>query len=162
MSDIKANKIPNILTMPLTGFSLILHSFNNGTDGFIFSIVGIAVGCGLLSIPYMVKGMGAGDVKLMGAVGSFLGAKATIEAFLLIALAGGVYSFGLIMLRRDTFKGFFGEKLGVLSDVGLFRRYVPIQSENSGQNPRLKYGVAIAFGTITYLLLKSFGIKLFA
>jgi len=161
-SDVKSNKVPNIMTIPFAIFAVAFHSFNNGSDGLIFSIVGMVTGMGLLMIPYMMSGMGAGDVKLMGAVGSFLGARATLEAFILIALAGGVYSLALILIRRDIFKGFFTEKLMVLSSMVLLRQYVPIQAESSGQKPRLKYGLAIAFGTITYLLLKSVGIKLFA
>jgi len=106
-------------------------------------------------------GMGAGDVKLMGAVGGFLGVKATFEAFLLIALAGAVYSFAMILIRRDAFKGFLSEKFLILSGMLILKQYFPLHTETSVQKPRLKYGVAIAFGTITYLLLKSLGIKFF-
>ena len=105
--------------------------------------------------------MGAGDVKLMGAVGSFFGAKATLGAFLFIALVGGVYSLAIILVRRDVFKGFFSEKLLVLSSIVMLRQYVPIETGNTRQKPRLKYGVAIAVGTISYLLAKAFGIKFF-
>jgi prepilin peptidase CpaA len=146
----------------LTGITI--HTIAAGLEGLLFGLAGCAAGIGLLVIPYMMSGMGAGDVKLMGAVGAFLGAKATLEAFLLIAIAGGVYSLALILIRRDVFKGFFSEKLMVLSSMVMLRQYVPIQTqtESSGQKPRLKYGVAIAFGTILHLLLKSQGIKLFA
>jgi prepilin peptidase CpaA len=163
-SDVLSKKIPNVLTMPFSACAIILHSYTEGMDGFLFSTAGMAVGIGLLIVPYILSGMGAGDVKLMGAVGAFLGAKATLEAFIFIALAGGVYSLALILFRRDAFKGFFGEKLMVLSSMVMLRQYVPLQTqtESSGQKPRLKYGVAIAFGTIAYLLLNSFGIKFFA
>jgi prepilin peptidase CpaA len=157
--DITANKIPNIVTIPSVISAVALHSLNHGLDGFLFSTAGMATGIALLIIPYIMSGMGAGDVKLMGAVGSFLGVKATFEAFLIIALFGGVYAMALILIRRDVFKGFFSEKLMVLSSMVLLRQYMPIQTESSGQKPRLKYGVAIALGTITYLVLKSFGIK---
>ena len=160
-SDIRSNKIFNIVTVPFAISAVALHTFNNGLDGFLFSTAGMATGIALLVIPYIMGGMGAGDVKLMGAVGSFLGAKATLGAFLFIALAGGIYSLALILIRRDVFKGFFSEKLLVLSSMVMLRQYVPIQTESSGQKPRLKYGVAIAFGTITYLLTKALGIKFF-
>jgi prepilin peptidase CpaA len=160
-SDVRSNKIPNIVTIPFAIAAVTLHSFNNGLDGFFFSTAGMATGIALLVLPYVMGGMGAGDVKLMGAVGSFLGAKATLGAFLFIALAGGVYSLAIILIRRDIFKGFFTEKLLVLSSMVMLRQYVPIQTESSGQRPRLKYGVAIAFGTITYLLTKALGIKFF-
>lgn len=160
-SDIRSNKIFNIVTVPFAVSAVALHTFSNGLDGFLFSTVGMATGIALLVLPYIMGGMGAGDVKLMGAVGSFLGAKATLGAFLFIALAGGIYSLALILIRRDVFKGFFREKLLVLSSMVLMRQYVPIQTESSGQKPRLKYGVAIAFGTMTYLLTKALGIKFF-
>jgi prepilin peptidase CpaA len=161
VSDIRSNKIPNILTIPFAISALVLHTFNNGLDGFLFSTAGLATGIALLVIPYIMGGMGAGDVKLMGAVGSFLGAKATLGAFLFIALAGGIYSLALILIRRDVFKGFFSEKLLVISSMVTLRQYVPIETGNTGQKPRLKYGLAIAFGTITYLVTKALGIKFF-
>ena len=160
-SDVRANKIPNIVTIPFAISALALHSFNNGLDGFLFSTAGMATGIAVLVLPYIMGGMGAGDVKLMGAVGGFLGAKATLGAFLFIALAGGIYSLAIILIRRDMFKGFFSEKLLVLSSMVLLRQYVPIETGNTGQKLRLKYGVAIAFGTITYLLTKALGIKFF-
>jgi prepilin peptidase CpaA len=162
LTDIRRSQIPNLLTLPCALAGMTLNTLVSGMDGFLLSMVGCATGIGLLAVPYMMSGMGAGDVKLMGAVGSFLGAKATFEAFLIVALFGGVYAIALILIRRDVFKGFFSEKLVVLHSMVLLRQYVPIQIESSGQKPRLKYGVAIAFGTITYLVLKSFGIKFFA
>ena len=129
-SDVRTNKIPNIVTIPFAACAIALHTFNNGLDGFLFSTAGMATGIALLVIPYIMGGMGAGDVKLMGAVGSFLGAKATLGAFLFIALAGGVYSLAIILIRRDVFKGFFSEKLLVLSSMVMLRQYVPIQTES--------------------------------
>jgi prepilin peptidase CpaA len=161
VSDVRANKIPNYLTMPFAACAIVLSCLSNGMDGFLFSTAGMATGIALLVIPYVIGGMGAGDVKLMGAVGSFLGAKATLGAFLFIALAGGIYSLAIILIRRDIFKGFFSERLLFLSSMVMLRPYVPIETKNTGQKPRLKYGVAIAFGTITYLVTKALGITFF-
>jgi prepilin peptidase CpaA len=162
LTDIRESRIPNLLTLPCALIGITLHTLFAGMEGFLFSIIGCAAGIGLLLLPYLMSGMGAGDVKLMGAVGAFLGAKATLEAFILIALAGGVYSLAIILIRRDAFKGFFSEKLMVLHSMVLLGESAPIQFENSSQKPRLRYGVAIAFGTITYLMLQSFGIKFYA
>jgi prepilin peptidase CpaA len=161
VQDLKQGKISNRLTLPAALLAVMLHTGQDGIDGLFFSLAGFGTGLGLLLVFYLVGGMGAGDVKLMGAVGSFLGAKATLGAFLFIALAGGIYSLALILIRRDIFKGFFSEKLLVLSSMVTLRQYVPIETGNTGQKPRLKYGVAIAFGTITYLLTKVLGIKFF-
>jgi prepilin peptidase CpaA len=161
LTDIRTNRIPNLLTLPFALGGMAFNATANGMDGFLFSLAGCAAGIGFLIIPYLMSGMGAGDVKLMGAVGSFLGAKETFEAFLLIALFGGIYSVALIVIRRDVFKGFFNEKLLALSSMVMLRQYVPIEIENTGQKPRLKYGVAIALGTIMYLLTKALGVKFF-
>jgi prepilin peptidase CpaA len=119
-------------------------------------LVGIAV----LIIPYVLSGMGAGDVKLMGTVGGFLGAKETFEAFILVALAGGIYSLVIMFRHREMFKGFFVDKLMALFSMVMTRRYIPLQMDNSSQKPRLKYGVAIAFGSSLYLILKTVGIRI--
>jgi prepilin peptidase CpaA len=159
LTDIRTSRIPNLLTIPCTLAGMVLHTLTAGMDGFLFSLMGCAAGIGLLILPYLMSGMGAGDVKFMGAVGSLLGAKATLEAFVFVALAGGVYSLVLILIRRDAFKGFFSEKLVILSNMVMLGQSVTMQSESSGKRPRLKYGVAIAFGTITYLVTKALGIK---
>jgi prepilin peptidase CpaA len=159
--DLRTQKIPNLLTYPAMIFALSYHSAINGFEGLIFSGAGLLIGILLLIIPYAMGGMGAGDAKLLGTIGSFLGAKATFIAFIFIALAGGIYSLALILIHRDVFKGFFSEKLLVLSSMVTLRQYVPIENRNSEHRPRLKYGVAIAFGTITYLLTKALGIKFF-
>jgi prepilin peptidase CpaA len=159
--DLRTQKIPNLLTYSAMVFALSYHSAISGFEGLIFSSSGLLIGILLLIIPYFMGGMGAGDAKLLGAIGSFLGAEATFSAFIFIALAGGIYSLALILIRRDVFKGFFSEKLLVLSSMVMLRQYVPIQADSSEQRPRLKYGVAIAFGTITYLLTKALGIKFF-
>jgi prepilin peptidase CpaA len=161
-TDSKSNRIPNYLTLSGMIAALFLHSSASGFNGFLLSVGGILLGFGILMIPYLMGGMGAGDVKLMAAVGGFLGAKATFEAFLLIAVAGGVYSIALILISRNHFKGFFREKLMFLYSIVMLGQLFPIQTESSGQKPRLKYGVAIAFGTITYLMVGSFGFKFFA
>lgn len=161
LTDIRENKIPNILTIPFSLCALIIHSFNSGMSGFVFSVVGILAGLGLLIFPYILSGMGAGDVKLMGAAGSFLGAKATLEAFIVIGLVGGIYSLGLILFHRNLFGGVLSEKLFALSSMLILKQYVPIRNEKFGQKPRLKYGIAIAFGTLIYLWLKSIGINFF-
>jgi prepilin peptidase CpaA len=159
--DLRTQKIPNMLTYPAMIFALSYHSAINGFEGLIFSSSGLLIGILLLTIPYVMGGMGAGDAKLLGVIGSFLGAKATFGAFIFIALAGGIYSLALILIHRDVFKGFFSEKLLVLSSMVMLRQYVPIETGTTGQKPRLKYGVAIAFGTITYLVTKALGIKFF-
>ncbi len=162
--DYRHGKIPNFVTIPSAVFGILIHTASNGTDGFLFSASGIAIGLSVLAVPYLLGGVGAGDVKMMGAVGSFLGAKATLEAFFLVAILGGIYSVALIALQRQAFHGIFKQTL--ITPMLLFSGAIRVQDlagtsniESSGRRPRLKYGVPIALGTITYLILKSLGVQ---
>jgi len=160
--DLIQGKVPNFLSITGAITGCAFHFSSQGVDGLFFSLFGIVIGVGLLLVPYILGGMGAGDVKLMGAVGSFLGAKAVFEAFLLIAVLGGIYSVVLILVGHDAFKNIFVKPMILL--VGVAKppiRSGPTQNENTGRKPRLKYGVPIALGTITYLILKSLGIQSF-
>ena len=105
--DLRAQKIPNLITFPSVIIALLYHFFTNGIDGLIFSALGLTTGIGLLIVPYMLSVTGAGDAKLMGAVGAILGSKIVFIVFLFTALVGGIYSVITILLHHKQFKGFF-------------------------------------------------------
>jgi prepilin peptidase CpaA len=152
--DIKSNKIPNWLTFPTIIVGLIYSGFNYGIAGLLFSIGGLGTGIGLLLIFYLMGGMGAGDVKLMGAVGAFLGAKGVFYAFLATSIVGGF--FALIILAwsgdlRITSKR-YGTMLKTLLLTGEFSYISPSEKIKALKMP---YGVAIALGTIATILLKN-------
>ncbi len=103
VTDLYQRRIPNLVTYPTICIALATYSFIGGLNGFLFSLYGLSFGFVVFLIPYLMGGMGAGDVKLMGAVGAVLGFKQTIIALLFVAIAGGVIALGLIVYRR-TFK----------------------------------------------------------
>ena len=149
--DLRVQRIPNLITFPAVIISLLYHFFTNGIDGLIFSTLGLAAGIGLFIIPYMIGFSGAGDAKLMGAVGAILGSKSTFSAFLIIALVGGVYAIIIILLNKKQFKGFFKKQLITLKLFILTREFIPDPVEENSKKPKLCYGVAIALGTLIYL-----------
>jgi prepilin peptidase CpaA len=149
--DFRAQKIPNLITFPAAAIALFYHFFTHGFDGLIFSTLGLAAGIGLLIIPYILGGMGAGDAKLMGAVGAILGSKGVFIAFLLSALVGGLYAVIIILLNKKQFKGFFNKHLITLKLFILTRKFIPDPVEENKNKPKLCYGVAIALGTFIYM-----------
>jgi prepilin peptidase CpaA len=149
--DLRTQKIPNLITFPVIIMAILYHFFTNGIDGLIFSTQGLATGIGLLIIPYILGGMGAGDAKLMGAVGAILGAKSVFMAFLSCALVGGIYAIILILLNKKQFKGFFKKQLVTLQLFIFTRKFIPDPVEENDKKPKLCYGVAIALGTFIYL-----------
>ena len=153
--DFRTQKIPNLITFPGAIVALFYHFFTNGINGLIFSAMGLATGIGLLIIPYITGGMGAGDVKLMGTVGAVLGSKSVFIAFLLTALVGGIYAQIIILLNQKQFKGylkgFFKKQLITLKLFILTREFIPDPVEENSKKPKLCYGVAIALGTFIYM-----------
>jgi prepilin peptidase CpaA len=161
IADLKTQKIPNFVTLPGMLIALAYHTALNGFDGLLFSAAGIGIGIALLIIPYLMGGMGAGDAKLMGAIGGVLGAKAVFYAFLLIAAVGGIYALILIVIYRTEYKGFFRKKYDDLVNFILTRKYIPDTEERSKNRPRLCYGLAIALGTGIYILLDATRFRFF-
>lgn len=158
-TDLKFQKIPNLLTLPGMTSALTLYSFAAGFDGFLFSLMGIAAGIGIMLIPYLLGGMGAGDAKLMGAVGGFLGAKGVLGAFLLTAVIGGIYALLTIFIFRDHFKNYFKGFWRRCLTFLATRVYIPDPEDGRSKRPRLCYGLAIALGTGSYLVINFMGYR---
>ena len=146
-SDIRFHKIPNWLTFPAMAIGVFSHTGFKGLDGFIFSISGLVVGIAVLMIPYLFGGTGAGDVKLMGAVGAFLGAKGVFIAFLATSIVGGIYAIALL-----AFYGYLKEALkrylAILKTFIFTQKFIYVPPSKGEEKPKLRYGVAIALGTI--------------
>lgn len=150
ISDLRFHKIPNWLTFSTIGAGIIYHTYMKSYKGFLFSIKGVFVGIALLLLFYILGGTGAGDVKLMGAVGGLLGAFGVFKAFLFAALIGGIYAIVLLALHRGdlNFKNKVKRYGTMLKTFFFTQRLIYIPPENKGERPLLCYGVVIALGTL--------------
>jgi len=81
--DVKTRRIPNWLNVTALVLAVVFHVATNGWDGFLHSLGGFAVGFGVLLVLWLIGGGGGGDVKLMGALGAWLGPLSTVFVFLL-------------------------------------------------------------------------------
>jgi prepilin peptidase CpaA len=145
--DLHSHKIPNWLTFPAATLALVYHTTMNGSSGFLFSLGGIGVGIAILLPFYLKGGMGAGDVKLLGAVGGFLGPKGVFLAFLFTALVGGIYAL-ILMVSHGYLKKTILRYKTILSAFLLTRNFIYIPPPGNERKPRLWYGLAIALGTV--------------
>jgi len=151
--DLLFHKIPNWLTYPTILIGIFYYIGIKGVEGFLFSIGGIAVGTATLIIPYLLGGTGAGDVKLLGAVGSLLGPKGVFVAFILTSIVGGIYA--LILLTCHGYLKEIIKRYGsMLKALVLTKRFIYIPSSHKKEKPKLCYGVAIALGTIISIAFK--------
>lgn len=81
MIDLRTKRIPNYLTMPAALLGLAYHSFAPAGWGIGTSLAGLGVGLALLLLPWLLGGGGMGDVKLLGALGAWLGPRLMLIAF---------------------------------------------------------------------------------
>jgi prepilin peptidase CpaA len=150
-------KVPNWITYPMifSGwvYSWLLSPYP-GWEGLGYSLMGTAVGLGLLLPAYAIGGMGAGDVKLLAGVGAWMWPSVTFYAFAVSALVGGVIAIGMVLWtkswdkHRNQFWGIFNEIITVKDPETL----AAIAAERKPRMFLLPYGIPIAIGSIAYFL----------
>lgn len=149
-SDLRWRKIPNYLTLPAIVLGFLLNFLGNSWNGLVFSFLGFLVGMGILILPFMLGGMGGGDVKFMGALGALVGGYSILNIFLYTALAGGAIALVVAIANKnlvDTFKRIWL----LLKCVFLFR--LPSAGTGLlGKSIAIPYGLAIGAGAIVYLI----------
>jgi prepilin peptidase CpaA len=150
-SDYRRRIIPNFLTLPAMALGLILNLVGLGWyHGLLFSIPGLLAGIGLLLLPFEFGQMGGGDVKLMGALGAFLGAYAILNVFLYTTLAGGVFALGAAVYKKSFVATI--KKVGLLAKCMVLFRAPAAGTALFKDSIPIPYGLAIGAGTFCYLI----------
>jgi prepilin peptidase CpaA len=148
-------KVPNWITFPMiiSGwiYSATLSPFA-GWEGLMFSLVGTAVGLGLLLPLYAIGGMGAGDVKLLAGVGAWVWGTVTLYAFVVSAIIGGLIAIAMVVVRRKWGKHQlqFWMICNEILTVKDPEKLAAIAAERKPTMMLLPYGIPIAIGTIAY------------
>jgi prepilin peptidase CpaA len=146
--DIRTSRIPNWLTFAAMGSGVLAHLLLEGVEGSIFSVSGLGMGLVLFLAFYMFGDMGAGDVKLMAAVGAMVGPYGAFITGILALMVGGVYAFGAMCYQwgvRETAARLVAEahRIVFLRD--------PLGMGDGLKLPfHLRYGVAIASATLLF------------
>ena len=159
--DIRYRRIPNWLVFGGTLYGLAYNAISPlypHDIGILFALKGMAIGLAALLPAYLFRVMRAGDVKLMAMVGAFLGTWATVGAVLATFVAGGVlaialavWSGGLGRMLRHVAATSRGAVLTVATGM---TGWMVHDAPSAGKMP---YGIAIAVGTIAYLVLSQLG-----
>lgn len=102
--DHRSQRIPNWLSYGGLMLALCLLGFSDGTKGLQFALSGAAVGGGILLPLWLLGGLAAGDVKLMTAVGAFLGPAAAVFATAATLIAGGLLGAAWLIRQKVTQK----------------------------------------------------------
>src|SRR4051794_10810922 len=101
ITDLRNRKILNIVTLPTILLALFYYSFSTGFQGFAFSGLGFLVGIGILFIPFVMGGIGAGDVKLLAAIGALKGMMFVLYTGLFAGVIGGLIAVFILIKRKQ-------------------------------------------------------------
>jgi len=159
--DCRTRRIPNALVICGALFALVYNTMHPPLAHYyyVFPLAGAMVGL-LLFLPlYLMRSMGAGDVKLLAMVGAFLGPLETLYAALWTLIAGGVLSV-LFVLMQGTARRMFENlssfvSVGLVSAVGGTPHIHHIAARQSAG--KMPYAIVIATGTMASLVSHQFG-----
>jgi prepilin peptidase CpaA len=99
VTDVRARRIPNALTLPAAGFGLGIGVASGGLGGFALAMAGLLAGAALFFVPATRFGWGMGDLKLVAALGAVGGPMFALWLALYALAAGGLFS--LVWLTRQ-------------------------------------------------------------
>ncbi|MCD2519354.1 prepilin peptidase [Massilia sp. G4R7] len=152
INDLASRRIPNLLLLCGLAGALVLHALSAEPGAALLSSLGGFAAGLLIFLPfYLVRGMAAGDVKMMATVGAFTGPATALHIAIMAWCAGGAMALAIIVLR-----GRLRLAVGNLWRIGraaLLRMPAGAagKSESAGSMP---YGVAIAAGTIYVIAMR--------
>lgn len=152
-TDVRDARIPNLLTLTGTLLGFAAHAWWVQGAGLAASAIGAAVGFAVFFPFFALGGMGGGDVKLMAALGAWIGWRDIVSTALYAAVAGGVLAVAVALA-----KGYLATAVGNLGRLARWWRTVGLRPEPSltlqhGRGPRLPYAVPILVGLMISLWL---------
>lgn len=154
ISDLGDRCIPNTLTLGAAAVGVCSHFYLGGTHGAAVALGGFALGLTFLLPFYLLAGMGAGDVKMMGAVGAFVGPQAALLAVGIALICGALGAVALLMF------GALGARSASAGDVVDHERHTVVTIAGQADHPdarrglkaRFPYAPAIAAGALASLV----------
>ena len=160
--DVRYRRIPNWTTVTGVVLGLALNAFlRSPADawfsfaGLLFALRGLGLAFGVYFVLYLIRAMGAGDVKLMAAVGALVGWQDWLGIFFVTAILGGVMGTILIVSRGRIAKTL--SNIGfILGEMKAGRPAHVKREELDARNPKafgLAHGAVIAVATVFFLAL---------
>ena len=157
--DVRYRRIPNWLSVTGVLAGLALNAFlDRGRPGmFVSAMLGLTIAFAVYFILYALRAMGAGDVKLMAAVGAIVGWPDWFGIFIVTAILGGIMAMILVAARGRVKKTFWNVAF-ILSELKGGRPAYMRREELDVKNPKalgLPHGAVIAVGTLFFLAISA-------
>jgi prepilin peptidase CpaA len=158
--DIRFRRIPNWLVLSGMLWGVAMNVFLFGNAGLKTALIGIGLAFVIYFPLFIIRGMGAGDVKLMMAIGALVGPVNWFTIFLMTGILGGLMALCLLAWRKHLCQTFYNVSFIV---VELLRLRAPYNADErfDVQHPKaitMPHGATIAAGTILFLARTSLSI----
>lgn len=155
VSDVRTRRIPNRLTMSAASIALVFHVCSSGWQGLLLSSSGLGIGL-LMFLPlFALRAMGAGDVKLLAALGAWIGPELVAWTALYGIFAGGALAL-LVALNHRYLRRALANIWSLLVYWALTGiKPMPALTLADAPGPRLAYAVPISIGAMVTLWLRS-------
>lgn len=138
--DLRMRRIPNYVTVPTALLGLAFHTLVPGGWGLATAIAGFGTGFAILFLPWLLGGSGMGDVKLLAALGSWLGPTLVLVAFAVSAVLAALIALA-VMLAGAASPGVHKPENRPMAS----RRHVSAPIKRSKR--ALPFAVPVALGT---------------
>ena len=151
--DLRTRRIPNVLTLGAAALALAFHAIGGGLGGVGTSFAGWLVGGALLVPLFWLGGMGGGDVKLLAALGAWVGPGEVVWVALCSAIAGGALGVTLALAHGYLVRAC--RNVWALVGFWLIEGLQPMPelTLDRARGPRLAYAVPILAGLVVTVWL---------
>jgi len=156
-TDVAERKIYNGVILCGILAALGINIMQNGfITGFLFTATGLLTGIFLLIVPFIMGGLGAGDVKMLGMIGAFTGHLLVVQVLMVSAVVGGIFALAVMITNRNLLQRLWallkGCALFVLTGNTVY--FTGIHERNAQKNA-IPYGAALSVGVIIIYIMGS-------
>ena len=154
VTDLRTRRIPNVLTLGAALAGLLYQFASGGLDGLGHAALGWLVGAVIFILPFALRGLGGGDVKLLAALGAWIGPGDVLSVGLYTGIAGGIMAI-VVSMRY----GYLGTALQNVKLLLIHWRVagieaVPAITLEHSTGPKLAYAFPILAGMVATTWLR--------
>jgi prepilin peptidase CpaA len=158
VTDWKNFTISNSITLPLIVIGVFYHAISNDDIWLLDSVGAVCLVAAILFVPYLMGVMGGGDLKLMAAIGAWLGIRQTLYVLIASSIVAGLYALILLLQSAErkrtllNFQVMYYKLRSLGAHLGPDERIETLVGQEDRRRRVIPFGVMVAVGVIIVLV----------